>query len=349
MWKKVLLSILAIVLILAAFIGWRFFLSNTPSDQKSRYLYIRTGHANFEEVLQTVRDSQYVNNPGSFAWLARRMDLPDMLKPGRYEIKKGMSLSGIVRMLRNGQQAPVNFTINKVRTKEDLAEMIGRKFECDSAEVMAYMNNPDTVAAYGFDTSTIMATVYPNTYTYFWNSTPDVVFRKFYAEYKKVWTPARIQQATQLGLSPVKAYTLASIIEEETQNNREKDTMASVYLNRYHAGMPLQADPTVKFALRNFGLKRIYEKHTAVESPYNTYRNKGLPPGPICTPSLVTLDKVLGSPKTDYLYFVVSPDLTKHIFTSNYKDHLVYAKAFHKSMDERAAKKKAQEDTGSQQ
>jgi UPF0755 protein len=345
MWKKLILGIVVVLLLGVAFIGWRFFTGNTPFSEKSKYLYIHTGHANYDEVLQTIKDSQFVRNPGSFDFLAQRLDLPEAIKAGRYEIKKGMSLSDIVRMLRNGQQSPVNLIITKIRTKEDLAAMIGRKFECDSASAIAYMNNTDTVQAYGFDTNTIMATVYPNTYTYFWNTTPDVIFKKLFAEYKKVWTPERVEQARQHGLTPVKAYTLASIIEEETRNNKEKDTMASVYLNRYRAGMPLQADPTVKFALRDFGLKRIYEKHTAVESPYNTYRNKGLPPGPICTPSLVTLDAVLQSPQTKYLYFVVSPDLTRHIFTEDYKDHLVYAKEFHKSMDERA-KQKAKEQTG---
>lgn len=347
MWKKLILVLLVILLAGAAFIGWRFFMSNTAFSEKSKYLYIRTGHANYEEVFQTIKDSQFVKNPGSFDFLAHRMDLPEKIKPGRYEIQKGMSLSELVRMLRNGRQSPVNLIITKLRTKENLAALIGRKFECDSASVMEYISNQDTLSAYGFDTNTIMATIYPNTYTYFWNTTPSAIFRKLFAEYKSVWTPERVQQAAALGLTPVKAYILASIIEEETRNNSEKDTMASVYLNRYNAGMPLQADPTVKFALRDFGLKRIYEKHLTVESPYNTYRHTGLPPGPICTPSLITLDKVLQSPKTKYLYFVVSPDLTRHIFTENYRDHLVYARQFHKSMDERANKqKKAKEDTG---
>ena len=347
MWKKLILIVLIILLAGAAFIGWRFFMSNTPFSEKSKYLYIRTGHATYDEVFQTIKDSQLVKNPGSFDFLAHRMDLPEKIRAGRYEIQKGMSLSDIVRMLRNGRQSPVNLVITKLRTKENLAALIGRKFECDSASVMAYISNTDTLNAYGFDTNTIMATIYPNTYTYFWNTTPSAIFKKLFAAYKTVWTPGRIQQATALGLTPTKAYTLASIIEEETQNNSEKDTMASVYLNRYNAGMPLQADPTVKFALRDFSLKRIYEKHLTVESPYNTYRHKGLPPGPICTPSLATLDKVLQSPKTKYLYFVVSPDLSRHIFTENYEDHLIYAREFHKSMDERAAKQnKAKEDTG---
>lgn len=347
MWKKLVLIVLIILLAGAAFIGWRFFMSNTTFSENSKYLYIRTGHANYEEVLQTIKDSQFIKNPGAFDFLARRMDLPEKIKPGRYEIKKNMSLSGIVRMLRNGRQSPVNLVITKLRTKEDLAALIGRKFECDSASVIEYLNNADTLRAYGFDTNTIIATVYPNTYTYFWNTTPPAIFKKFYAEYKTVWTPDRKQLAARLGLTPVTAYTLASIVEEETRDNEEKDTIASVYLNRYNIGMRLQADPTVKFALRDFSLKRIYEKHLAVESPYNTYRNAGLPPGPICTPSLATLDAVLRAPTTKYLYFVASPDFSgRHIFSETYQQHLVNAKAFQQAQDVQQAIKKAKEERG---
>lgn len=347
MWKKLILIVLIILLAGAAFIGWRFFMSNTAFSEKSKYLYIRTGHATYDEVFQTIKDSQLVKNPGSFDFLAHRMDLPEKVKPGRYEIQQNMSLSDIVRMLRNGRQSPVNLVITKLRTKEDLAALIGRKFECDSAAVMEYIRNEDTLKAYGFDTNTIIATVYPNTYTYFWNTTPPAIFKKLYAGYKTVWTPERKQQAEQLGLTPVTAYTLASIVEEETRADNEKGTMASVYLNRYNTGMRLQADPTVKFALRDFALKRIYEKHLAVESPYNTYRNTGLPPGPICTPSLTTLDAVLRAPKTKYLYFVASPDFSgRHIFSETYQQHLLNAKAFQKAQDEQQAIKKAKEDTG---
>lgn len=347
MWKKLILTILIILLAGAAFIGWRFFMSNTAFSEKSKYLYIRTAHATYDDAFKTIQDSNFIKNPGSFDFLAHRMDLPEKIKAGRYEIKKNMSLSDIVRMLRNGQQSPVNLIITKLRTKENLAALIGRKFECDSASVMEYMLNADTLQTYGFDANTIIATVYPNTYTYFWNTTPQAIFQKLYAEYRSVWTPQRKEQATQLGLTPVQAYTLASIVEEETRATQEKDTMASVYLNRYNTGMRLQADPTVKFALHDFTLRRIYEKHLMVESPYNTYRVTGLPPGPICTPSLETLDAVLRAPKTKYLYFVASPDFSgRHVFSETYQQHLVNAKAFQKAQDEQQAIKKAKEDTG---
>ncbi|WEK34887.1 MAG: endolytic transglycosylase MltG [Candidatus Pseudobacter hemicellulosilyticus] len=348
MLKKLFLGLFIVIIAAAAFIGWRFFMPNTGFSEKHRYLYIRTGHANYTEVLQSIRDSNLVRNPGSFNWLAQRMDLPEKIRPGRYEIRKDMSLTAIVRMLRNGQQSPVNLVITKLRTKEDLAALIGRRFECDSASVMAFLNNADTVSAHGFDTSTIMATIYPNTYTYFWNSTPSTIFRKFFAAYEKVWSEDRIHKAKQLGLPPAAVYTLASIVEEETNAGEEKGTIASVYYNRYQKGMRLQADPTVKFALRDFGLRRIYEKHLTVNSPYNTYRVTGLPPGPICTPSLATLDAVLQMPSTNYIYFVAKSDFSgRHTFSETYQEHLKNAKAFQKALDSvQALKKAAKEDIG---
>lgn len=342
MVKKLILSVLTLLVLAAAFLAWRFLLSNTPFSEKQRYLYIRTAHATYPDVLQSIRDSQLVSNPGSFNWLAKQMDVPEKIKAGRYEIRKGMSLLDIVRMLRNGRQSPVNLVITKLRTKENLAGMVGRRFECDSASMMAFLNNNDSLSTYDLDSNTVMTAVYPDTYTYFWNTTPSAIFKKFAAAYKKVWTPERIDQAKQHGLTPSTAYILASIVEEETRVNKEKGNIASVYLNRYNKGMRLQADPTVKFALRDFGLRRIYEKHLTVESPYNTYRVTGWPPGPICTPSMETLDAVLQSPSTNYVYFVANSDFSgSHLFSETYEQHLQYRKAFSRAQDSIAALKQA--------
>ena len=348
MVKRILLVALTLIILGCIIVGWRFFMSNTAFSQKTKYLYIRTGHATKAEVLNSLQSDTLIDNPGSFEFLANRMDVWEKLRPGKYEVKKGTSLFDLARMLRNGRQSPVNLVITKLRTKEDLAGLIGRKFECDSASVLAYMNNTDTLKAYGLDSNTVMSTVFPNTYTYFWNSTPELIFKKLYAEREKFWTDERKKAASDRGLTPESAYTLASIVEEETNANDEKGNMASVYRNRVSKGMRLGADPTVKFALRDFSLKRIYEKHTAVESPYNTYRVFGLPPGPICTPSIPTLEATINSPNTNYLYFVAKSDMSgKHQFTETYADHMKYAKEFHKALDSIFSKKKpANEDTG---
>ena len=341
MVRKIVLALLGIIILAGLFVGWRFFMSNTPFSQKSKFLYIRTGHATHQDLINTIRTDTLLSNPGSFELIAGWMDVWEKLSPGKYEIKNGTSLFDLARILRNGRQSPVNLIITKLRTKEDLASLIGIKFECDSASVIAYMNNPDTLRTYGLDTNTIMTSVFPNTYTYFWNSEPQTIFKKIFAEHSRIWTEERKALAAERGLTPASAYTLASIVEEETNANDEKGNIASVYRNRISKGMRLGADPTVKFALRDFGLKRIYEKHLAVNSPYNTYRNYGLPPGPICTPSLRTLDEVLHSPNTNYLFFVAKSDLSgKHLFTETYTDHLKYAKEYQKALDSLLVKKR---------
>jgi UPF0755 protein len=332
MFRKLILSVLIIAVLAGTFAGWQYFTANTAFPEKSKYLYIHTGHATWPEVMQTLRDSNLIKSPAAFNLLSTRLEIPEKLKAGRYEIKKGMSLMDIARLLRNGTQAPVKLIITKFRTKEQLAGFLGRKMEIDSADVVSYYT--DSLQSLGFDSNTVMAMLYPNTYTYFWNAPVHTIFDKFHTEYKKVWTDERRNQARKLGLTPTQAYTLASIVEEETANLEEKDTIASVYLNRLNKGMKLQADPTIKFAMKDFTLKRIYLKYLTVQSPYNTYMNTGLPPGPICTPSLQTLDAVLQSPQTNYLYFVAKSDFSgRHVYTATYNEHLKVAREFQQALD----------------
>jgi UPF0755 protein len=241
----------------------------------------------------------------------------------------------ILRELRNGRQEPVKLVIVKFRTKEALAGAISRKLEIDSTSFLSFLKSNDSLKSFGLDSNTAMTALFPDSYTYFWNTTPSKVFRKFHEASEKIWTDERKQKAAQHNLSPAQAYILASIIEEETNDASDKPIMASVYMNRLAKGIRLGADPTVKFAMKNFELKRIYEKHTQFESPYNTYLHAGLPPGPICTPSSETLDAVLNAPSTDYLFFVANSDFSgKHIFTSTYPEHLKYARLYQDALNE---------------
>ncbi len=343
MLKKVVYILIALSLIVMAIVT-RFFLSNTSFPEKSRDLYIYTGKTSKEEVLKSIEEKWIIENKKSFNLLANQMGVWDRIRPGKYTIKKGTSLFELAKILRSGQQTPVNLVINKIRTKENLAALVNRKFEIDSLDFINYINNNDSLKQYSLDTNTVMTAVFPNTYTYLWTTRPEGIFKKLFDEYKKVWNETRLAKADSLSLSPAKAYILASIIEEETTYNSEKGLMASVYLNRLQKGMPLGADPTIKFALRDFGLKRIYVKHLTIESPYNTYRYAGLPPGPICTPSLITLDSVLSAPKTNYLFFVAKKDFSQgHVFTTSYQEHLRYAREYQKALNirEQQRQKKA--------
>jgi UPF0755 protein len=236
----------------------------------------------------------------------------------------------------------VNLVINKLRTPEDLARVIAKNFEADSSDVMSFLTNSDSLRRLDVDENTLMTLVIPNTYTMFWNTTTGRILRRLKTEKEDFWKRNnRMAKAEALGFTPTQVYTIASIVEEETNKHDEKGNVASVYINRYHKGMRLGADPTVKFALKDFGLKRIYEKHLQVESPYNTYRVSGLPPGPICTPSSKTIDAVLNAPKTDYTFFVAKSDFSGyHTFSTNYAQHLQYAKEYQKALDELILRKK---------
>ena len=345
--KKILIILLAVVAIGLLVVLWLFSGSATGFSKKTYYLEIPTG-STYEDVLAIMKKDTVLKSPAVFSFVAKRLDYPEKVKAGRYAISKGSSILSIVLKLRNGQQDPVNLVINKLRTREDLASLVGRKLEIDSAAFMQYILNPDSLKHWGLDTNTLMSTVIPNTYTYFWNTTPSRVMEKLLTARKNLWNDTRKQQAAKLGLTPEQVITLASIVEEETNNNQEKDTIATVYLNRLNINMRLGADTTVKFALMVFSLRRIYNKHLAVESPFNTYRVAGLPPGPICTPQQVTIDAVLNPATTKYLYFVASPKFDgTHIFAESYQQHLANARVYQKALDIYLKKKNQPEDTGS--
>jgi UPF0755 protein len=332
--KKLFLIAIAIVFFAGAVSVYLIFGPGTSFNNPKYDLYIRTG-MNFNSLMSNLREEKVISHPAVFSWIAARTGYPEKIKAGKYEIRSGMSLFNLMKMLKNGRQSPVNLVITKLRTKEDLAAMVGRKLECDSATFLAYLNNNDTLRNYSLDSNTVMTAILPNTYTYFWNTNPTRVFRKMETASRTFWTAARREQAASHQLNPVTAYILASIVEEETTRKEDKPKIASVYLNRLAKGMKLAADPTVKFALRDFELKRVYSKYLMVESPYNTYRNIGLPPGPICTPSRESLEAVLNAPDTRYLYFVAKPDFSGYSnFAETYEEHLQNARSYQKSLDE---------------
>lgn len=324
--KKLLILILILLVIAGAFIGWKM-MGPAVSTSNGEFVYVRTG-STYADVRRELINKKYLNSPAWFDLTSKLLKYKT-IKPGRYKVKKGMSLLNLVRMLRNGNQSPVNFAITKFRTKEDFARRAGNLFEPDSLQLIALLNNNDSLKKYGLDTNTVMAALMPYTYTLNWNTTPPKLFQKIYTAYREFWTPARKQKADSLGLTPIEVSTLASIIDEETNKKQDKPLIASVYRNRIKKGMLLQADPTVKFAMKDFGLKVITFAHLKTNSPYNTYMYKGLPPGPICTPAVETIEAVLDSPETDYLYFVANSNFDgTHIFTKDYADHMKYAKEY---------------------
>lgn len=331
-WIPVLVGI---VVAIGLFFAFRIFGPNTGGFSKGEFLYIPTG-ATYEDVKTALKEGEFVRDISSFDMLAKRADYPARIKAGKYQVKKGMSNYDIVRLLRSGRQVPVKLVINKLRTKQDLVHSIATNLEADSNVLWQMFRDTVYLSQFGLDTHTVMCAIIPDTYEFWWNTNADKAFRKLEKYYAEYWNKERKQKADSLGLSPQDVTILASIVEEETNKHDEKGNIASVYINRLNKGMPLQADPTVKFAVNDFSIKRVTGHHLKQESPYNTYTNTGLPPGPICTPSKRTLEAVLNSPKTDYIYFCAKEDFSGyHRFSSSYSEHIKNARAYQQALNAR--------------
>ena len=337
--KKTFRIVLILFLVAVLFAAWKVFGPSVSAPQE-KYFYINTGKS-FGEMRADLISQKIISSGRWFDLVAGVMKF-NTAKAGKYEISKSMSLFELIRMLRNGKQSPVKLTINKLRLKEDLARKMGQLFEFDSLAAIQFLTNNDTLKTFGLDTNTVMISVMPDTYSYFWNSDPKKVYQKFYDHWKNYWNEERKKRAKAIQLTPVEVSILASIVDEESNNKSDKSNIASVYINRLHQKMKSQADPTVKFGLRDFSITRIYHKHLAVQSPYNTYLNQGLPPGPVCTPQLETIDIVLNAPQTDYLYFVANSDFSgTHVYSNSYEDHLKSAKKFAQAQDRQDSIRKA--------
>lgn len=333
--KKTFFFVFILILVLVIFSAWKVF-GPSVSAPKDNFFYIKTGET-FDGVRNELLSKNIISSAQWFDWVASAMKFK-IVKAGKYQVGDNMSLFELIRMLRNGKQTPVKLTITKLRLKEDLARKLGQQFEFDSLAAMQFLTNNDSLKSFGLDSNTAMAAVMPDTYSFYWNSDPKKVYQKFFEHWQKYWNEERKKKAAAVQLTPVEVSILASIVDEEVNLKSEKEKISSVYLNRLHKDMNMQACPTVKYALRDFALTRIYNKHLTVESPYNTYINKGLPPGPVCTPQPETIDIVLNAPQTDYLYFVANSDFSgTHIYTNNYTDHLKYAKKFAEAQDKQEA------------
>ncbi|MEO9021783.1 MAG: endolytic transglycosylase MltG [Ginsengibacter sp.] len=330
--RKVFLLLLVLIGLTLAFCAWKIF-GPTINNPEKKSFYISTG-STYQQVKENLLKDRFISGDFWIDKIANYINYPEKVKAGKYKITDGMSLYHLLKMLHSGKQIPVNLVITKLRTKEDLARKIAANFETDSLTTIDFLNNMDSLRAFDVDTNTVMTDVIPNTYTYTWNTPVKSIFKKLFEEEQKFWNPERLRKAQRLQLTPKQVYTLASIVEEETNKQDDKGKIASVYINRLRKGMRLAADPTIKFAMKDFSLKRIYHKHLEFVSPYNTYLNSGLPPGPICTPSIKTIDAVLDSPDTDYLFFVARSDFSGYSdFASTYDQHKVYAKAYQQALD----------------
>lgn len=332
-WKWPLFIVLSVLLITVIYYGYRILGPNTRPFTDHRFFYIRTG-SSYGQVVNALQAQGIVRDLRSFEWLSRRLDYPAHVHAGKYRITPHMSNLALIRLLRSGRQTPVRLVINKLRTKADFSAFVGMRLEPDSGTMAQLLNDPVYLRQFGLDTNTALCAILPNTYEFFWNTSAEKIFDRLNGEREKFWTPQRTQLADSLGLTPNQVYILASIVEEETNKARDKPLITSVYLNRLRVKMPLAADPTARFAVGDFTLKRITGKQTSFRSAYNTYLQPGLPPGPICTPSVKTIDAVLSAPHTDYFYFCAKADFSGYnVYAATYQQHLKNARAYQRALD----------------
>jgi UPF0755 protein len=278
--------------------------------------------------------------------MVRHSKYSDNIRTGRYAINPGEGTLKVFRHFKNGMQEPVNLTIPSVRTKARLASEISKRMMMDSTTILNALNDESVCEKYGYDTTTIVCMFIPNTYDIYWNVPVDKFLDRMQKESKKFWSFEREEKAKQMNLTPNEVITLASIVDEETANNQEKPMIAGMYYNRlmlrnaeYPEGMPLQADPTIKFAWQRFDLKRIYNNLLSIKSPYNTYKNPGLPPGPIRIPTVAGIDAVLNHVHHDYLYMCAKEDFSgTHNFARTYAEHQANARKYTQALNQRDIK-----------
>lgn len=334
-WKKLLVWISLALVVAVGVVGYLTYTGlYGPAARfadESRIVLIPTG-SDLEAVMDSLRKVDAMGDERIFKGLASR----GRIKPGRYRVPRGMSVRALVRMLHAGEQEPVRVTFTNIKRLEQLAGRLGRVLEPDSEAFLRVLLDPDVEEATRLNEATMISLFLPNTYEFWWNTPPKRFVERMRREHASFWRGSREAKARALGLSPAEVSTLASIVQAETVRMTDAPTIAGVYLNRLRIGMPLQADPTLTFALGLDSVSRVLNNDKLVDSPYNTYRNSGLPPGPINMPEPRFIDAVLEAPRHEYLYFCARADLSGYSdFACTYEQHLVNAKRYQRALNQR--------------
>jgi UPF0755 protein len=337
-WK-----IIGIILLLAAaIVGYKIYngiFKPVVMDPDGTHFYIATG-SDFGNVLKGLKDSHFITNKISFQKLAEIKKYTNNIKPGRYRIEKGMSNNDLVNLLRSGVQEEVVVTFNYARTKEKAAGLMCRKLEADSGEFVKMLNDPQLCAENGFTLDNIGTLLIPNSYNFYWNTSASHLYKRLLKEFRVFWTEARLTKAKNIGLSPQEVSVLASIVVSETSKKEDAPIIAGVYLNRLKKGIPFQADPTLIFAKGDLTIRRVLNKDKEVDSPYNTYKNAGLPPGPIYISPARYLDYVLDYKKHDYIFFCAKEDFSGYSnFAKTNTEHNRNARKYRNALNKRGIRR----------
>lgn len=331
----VIITVLAIIVVASAVFTVPFF-SSGASKAKTIYIYPDMTESAFSDSLKADFGQAYARR---VMILSNYRQIITPRHIGAYRVEKGMSPFELWRQLSSGTQSPVKFTFNNLRTVADFAESASRQLCMDKNDILRLLTDSASCASFGFTPQTVPTMLIPDTYEVYWSVKPEKLLEKMHDNYIRFWNDERKTKAKKLGLTPEEVVTLASIVEEETAYSPEKGKVSRLYLNRLSKGMKLQSDPTVKFAIGDFSLKRILHKHLAANSPYNTYAVQGLPPGPIRMPEKSTVNAVLNAPPHDYIYMCAKADFSgSHEFTASYAEHLRYARLYQAALNRRGIK-----------
>lgn len=295
---------------------------NILVDKEDRLFLVKEG-ASFKDIQKELHEGSYVQDLVSFSFFARLRGYDDQIKPGRYKLRKNMTNLEALRILRSGTQEPVRITFNNVRLISELAEKITKNLDMTAEEFEARLINFATTNKDGFNKNNVLTMFIPNTYEVYFNIAPDALIKRMHNEYDNFWNEERKEKAKKVGLTQVEVSILAAIVQAESVKEDEAPKIAGLYLNRLKKGIALQADPTLVYAVGDFSLKRILNGHKQIDSPYNTYKYPGLPPGPINLPEIGSIDAVLNYLPSDYYYMCAREDFSGyHNFTNSYQEHM---------------------------
>ncbi|MCK9304235.1 MAG: endolytic transglycosylase MltG [Bacteroidales bacterium] len=335
-FTRVVITISLLIIFLAfGFLLKYYILYYSPNTTYTEScIYISKG-STWKDVMDTLRNSSAIKRVARFEKVAKRERLPETFKPGRYRIKPESGNLSLVRTLKFGWQEPMKLTISgNIRSMERLSSLLSKKLDCDSLSFIEEFSRRELMDSLKLTKETFISLFLPNTYEVYWTITPNQLVNRMKREYDRFWDGERKKRAKELGFSPVEVITLASIVSQESNVADELPVIAGVYLNRLKRGIPLQADPTIKFATGDDSLRRILRKHLEIDSPYNTYIYSGLPPGPIVIPPVNAIDAVLKYREHNYLYFCAKPALDgTHNFAATLSEHNRNASAYHRAIN----------------
>ena len=335
-WFLYLLAVAGILVIAGMALIYRNIFGITIHPERPEKVIIIPTGATYEQVVDSILSKRIIHNLKLFEWVAKKKNYPFLIKPGRYVIDKEYSYNSFINVLRSGHQTPVRITFQNIRTLNQLAGKISKQIEADSTEIMSFLSDDSNYIADGFKKETIIAVFIPNTYAIYRNTDARGLYNRMLKEYRIFWNEKRLASAKEKGLDPIEVAILASIIDDEVAKPDEKPRIAGVYLNRLKRGIPLQACPTIKFALNDFTITRVLYVNLQIDSPYNTYKHGGFPPGPIGCPSIEGIDAVLNAENHDYLYFAAKADFSGyHNFSRTLAEHNHYAAIYQKELNKR--------------